>query len=126
MQEQKELYRQDNGMWGLYPYIINCTDNGVQEQKYDADKTFYEKMAEKRSNFILNEVIEIEYTPEQIIRLEEVQGIDYKHYDELYDYVINGIVRADSKIFTVRNIVKLDKSINEQSEILADIMGGVY
>ena len=75
---------------------------------------------------ILDEVIEMDYTPEQIIRLEEVQGIDYKHYDELYDYVINGIVRADSKIFTVRNIVKLDQDINEQSEILADIIGGVY
>lgn len=126
MQEQKELYRQDNGMWGLYPYIINCTDNGVQEQKYDADKSFYEKMADKRSNFILDEVTEINYTPEQISRLEEVQGLQYKDYEEIYNYVMHGTVEPNSKIFTVRNIAKLDQSISEQSEILADIIGGVY
>lgn len=102
MQENKELYQRDSGEWTLYPYLITCTDKGVQEQKYTDDVAYYESYMALHSDFTIDSVQQMEYSVEQLSRLSEVQGFMYKDFDEIYDYVMNGNLRIDSKIFAVK------------------------
>lgn len=108
----KELYKKDDGSWGLYKHLVRCTNDGVQEEKYDDDLEFYNSFAAMHANFTLDSVTSMTYTPEQLSRLNEVSGIGYEHYDEVYDYVVNGIAKADSKIFAVNNITTLRKTVD--------------
>ena len=102
MQEKKELYQRENGEWALYPYKITCTDRGLQEQKYTDDISYYETYEELYNDFTIDEVKQLAYSDEQRERLSEVQGFKYKDFDEIYDYVINGNLIIDSKIFAVK------------------------
>ena len=102
MQENKELYQRENGEWALYPYLITCTDKGVREQKFTDDVAHYEAFRMLYPAFVINSVQEMKYTPDQLARLAEVQGLEYKHYDEIYDYVMHGNLRIDSKVFAVK------------------------
>ena len=131
MQEKRELYINDTGAWSLYPYLITCTDDGQQVQKYDDDIEFYERMVGSRSDFKLDEVIRTEYTSDRTARLEEVQGIEYRHYDEVYDYVMEGIIQSDSVVFANKNMAKLkhentmlEGTVMELTNILAMVTGG--
>lgn len=112
MQEMKELYQNYNGKWKLFTYKIKCTDKNEQEEKYTDDLTFYEACAQMNESFTLDESIELSYTAEQLARLNEAQGIKYEHYDEVYDYVINGTVKADSKVFVVKNMQTLQDTVD--------------
>lgn len=102
MQEMRELYQLEDGKWVLYPYLVTCTDNGVQEQKYIDDLEFYESYKELHDGFTIEDVQELTYTGEQLLRLNEIQGLSYKDYDEIYDYVMTGNIKTDSKIFAVK------------------------
>ena len=102
MQEDRELYQRENGEWALYTNLITCTTRGVQEQKYADDVAFYEAFEELHNDFTINEVQALSYSDEQIARLGEVQGLKYKDFDEIYDYVIDGKLKIDSKIFAAK------------------------
>lgn len=102
MQENKELYQRENGEWALYPCLITCTDKGVREQKFTDDVAYYESYMALHSDFAIDSVQQMEYSVEQSSRLSEVQGFMYKDFDEIYDYVMNGNLRIDSKIFAVK------------------------
>lgn len=102
MQENKELYQLENGEWALYPYLITCTDRGTQEQKHADDIGYYEACEQLYGDFTINEVVNMTYTDEQIARLQEVRGMKYRDFDEIYDYVLNGDIKIDSKIFAVK------------------------
>ena len=102
MQENKELYQRDSGESTLYPYLITCTDKGVQEQKYTDDVAYYDSYKKIHSDFIIDSVQQMTYTEEQLSRLDEIQGLKYKDFDEIYDYVINGHLRNGSKIFAAK------------------------
>ena len=103
MREKKELYQLENGEWALYPHLITCTDRGVQEQKYVDDLEYYEVYKELYDDFVIDSVQQITYTTEQLLRLGEVQELKYKDFDEIYDYVMNGNLKIDSKIFALKN-----------------------
>jgi len=102
MQEYKELYQRENGEWALYTDLIVCSHNGLQETKYTDDVAHYEAFGMLYPAFVINSVQEMKYTPDQLARLAEVQGLQYGDFDEIYDYVINGNLRNDSKIFTTK------------------------
>lgn len=102
MQEMRELYQLEDGKWVLYPYLVTCTDNGVQEQKYIDDLEFYESYKELYNGFTIDDVQQMAYTEEQLARLAEVQGMKYKDFDEICDYVMTGNIKTDSKIFAVK------------------------
>lgn len=102
MEEKKELYQLENGEWVLYPYLLTCTDKGTQEKKYTDDVAFYETFANENANFTIDEVVAVDYNVEQLARLNEVQGLKYKDFDEIHDYVINGNLKSDSKVFAIK------------------------
>lgn len=102
MQEMRELYQLEDGKWVLYPYLVTCTDNGVQEQKYIDDLEFYESYKELYNGFTIDDVQQMAYTEEQLARLAEVQGMKHKDFDEICDYVMTGNIKTDSKIFAVK------------------------
>ncbi len=102
MQENKELYQRENGEWALYTDLITCSHNGLQETKYTDDVAHYEVFRILYPAFVINSVQELQYDPEQLARLAEVQGLEYKDYDEIYDYVMHGNLRIDSKVFAAK------------------------
>lgn len=102
MQEDRELYQREDREWALYPYLITCTDKGTQEQKYTDDVGYYDAFEELHDGFMIDEVQALSYSDEQIARLGEVQGMEYKDFDEIYDYVISGNLKIGSKIFAVK------------------------
>lgn len=106
MQEERELYQRENGEWALYPYLVTCTNKGVEEQKYADDISFYQAFEVLHDDFVLNEVVVIPYSDMQIARLNEVQGMKAKNFDEIYDYVINGSIKINSEIFALKNAEK--------------------
>lgn len=121
MQEKRELYQLENGKWLLYRNLITCTDKGVQEQKYTDDVSFYEAYKKLHTDdFTIDDVQKIEYTEEQLTRLSEVQGLKYKDFDEIYDYVMSGKLRIDTKLFAN----KIAERNRADIDYLA-IMGGV-
>ena len=121
MQEKRELYQLENGKWLLYRNLITCTDKGVQEQKYTDDVSFYEAYKKLHTDdFTIDDVQKIEYTEEQLTRLSEVQGLKYKDFDEIYDYVMSGKLRIDTKLFAD----KIAERNRADIDYLA-VMGGV-
>lgn len=112
MQEMKELYQADNGEWKVFSHKIKCTDKNEHEEKYTDDLSFYETYAQMHESFTLDESIELSYTAEQLARLNEAQGIKYENYNEVYNYVIDGIVKADSKVFVVKNMQTLQDTVD--------------
>lgn len=106
MEEKRELYQLENGEWALYPYLVTCTNKGVEEQKYADDISFYQAFEVLHDDFVLNEVVVIPYSDMQIARLNEVQGMKAKNFDEIYDYVINGSIKINSEIFALKNAEK--------------------
>lgn len=102
MEEKKELYQRENGEWVLFPYLITCTDKNVQEQKYTDDVGYYEVFEELYDDFTINNIQELSYTGDKFLRLSEVQGLKCEDFDEIYDYVMNGNLRPNSKIFTAK------------------------
>ncbi len=106
MEENRELYQLENGEWALYPYLVTCTNKGVEEQKYADDISFYQAFEVMHDDFVLNEVVVIPYSDMQIARLNEVQGMKAKNFDEIYDYVINGSIKINSEIFALKNAEK--------------------
>jgi len=120
MQEGKELYQRENGEWALYTNLITCTTRGVQEQKYADDVAFYEAFEELHDGFMIDEVQVLSYSDEQIARLGEVQGMEYKDFDEIYNYVINGNLKIGSKIFAAK-IAERNRADIDYLAIMAEV-----
>lgn len=118
MEEKKELYQNNNGKWCLYPYLITCTDKGIQEEKYTDDIAHFEAFEELYDNFVINEVTAIDYSAEQLSRLNEIQGFKYKDFDEIYDYVMHGTIKIDSKIFSSKILDRNRADIDYMSIML--------
>lgn len=131
MQEAIELYLKDNSEWALYPYIIRYTHKGEQVEQLTDDVEWFNKFADKWEDFTIDEVVELEYTQKQLDRLAEVQGIETKHFDEIYDYIMDGNIRVDSDVFAKKNIARLrnenamlEGTVMELANILAMVTGG--
>ena len=131
MQEKIELYLKDNGEWALYPHIVRYTHKEEKVEQLTDDVEWFNKFADKWEDFTIDEVVELEYTQEQLDRLAEVQGIETKHFDEIYDYIMDGNIRVDSDVFAKKNIARLrnenamlEGTVMELANILAMATGG--
>ena len=131
MKMLEKLYIKDNGEWALYPYIIRYTHKGGQVEQMTDDVSWFEEFADKWEDFKIDEVIELEYTNEQLDRLAEVQEMPVKYFDEIRDYVIDGTIKIDSEIFADKNILKLknenailEGTVMELVNMLAMVTGG--
>jgi hypothetical protein len=117
----KELYQKDNSEWALYPYIIRYTHKGEQVEQLTDDVEWFNKFADKWEDFTIDEVVELEYTQEQLDRLAEVQGIEAKHFNEIYDYVLNGSISVDSEVFAKKKTQELAQSLTNAELALVEV-----
>ena len=117
----KELYQKDNSEQALYPYIIRYTHKGEQVEQLTDDVEWFNKFADKWEDFTIDEVVELEYTQEQLDRLAEVQGIEAKHFNEIYDYVLNGNISVDSEVFAKKKTQELAQSLTNAELALVEI-----
>lgn len=106
------LHQTDSKEWGLYKYNVKYTKDGASCEQYTNDFKWYEIFATMYENFTVDEVIVIEYTSEQLARLAEIQDLSPKFYDEIYNYVINRVIKVDSEIFAMKNLKILQDTIN--------------
>ena len=121
MKMLEKLYIKDNGEWALYPYIIRYTHKGEQVEQMTDDVEWLNKFADKWEDFTIDEVVELEYTQEQLDRLAEVQGIEAKHFNEIYDYVLNGNISVDSEVFAKKKIQELTQSLTNAELALIEV-----
>ena len=121
MQEKIELYLKDNGEWALYPYIVRYTHKEEKVEQLTDDVEWFNKFADKWEDFTIDEVVELEYTQEQLDRLAEVQGIEAKHFNEIYDYVLNGNISVDSEVFAKKKTQELAQSLTNAELALVEI-----
>ena len=117
----KELYQKDNGEWALYPYIVRYTHKEEKVEQLTDDVEWFNKFADKWEDFTIDEVVELEYTQEQLDRLAEVQGIEAKHFNEIYDYVLNGNISVDSEVFAKKKTQELAQSLTNAELALVEI-----
>lgn len=117
----EKLYLKDNSEWALYPYIIRYTHKGEQVEQLTDDVEWFNKFADKWEDFTIDEVVELEYTQEQLDRLAEVQGIEAKHFNEIYDYVLNGNISVDSEVFAKKKIQELTQSLTNAELALVEV-----
>lgn len=115
MEENKKLYQLESGEWALYPYLIACTDKGQQEQKYVDDIDYYETYEKLYDDFTIEKIEHLAYSDEQLERLAEIQEMKYKDFDEIYDYVMGGVVKDDSLIFATKVVTKLQAQLKTVS-----------
>ena len=94
----------------------------MQEEKYTDDVGFYEKFAEANSNFTIDEVTAIIYSEEQMARLGEVQGLPFKHFDEISEYVLDGKLNINSEIFMSKALQARNKELEDALIELAEIV----
>ena len=121
MQEKIELYLKDNGEWALYPYIVRYTHKEEKVEQLTDDVEWFNKFADKWEDFTIDEVVELEYTQEQLDRLAEVQGIEAKHFNEIYDYVLNGNISVDSEVFAKKKTQELAQILTNAELALVEI-----
>ena len=121
MEEMKKLYKNDDGEWALCPFIVRYIQDGTQYEQLTDNPEWYKAFAGQWVDFALDEVVPQAYDNGQIERLAEIQGMQAMDYDELCDYVLNGIVNVDSKIFTIKTIVELDKNMTQTELALVEI-----
>ena len=121
MEEMKKIYKNDDGEWALYPFVVRYTQDGTTYEQLTDSPEWYKAFAGQWVDFTVDEIVAQIYDDDQIERLAEIQGMQVKDYDELSDYVLNGIVNVNSKIFTIKTIVELDKNMTQTELALVEI-----
>ena len=118
----KELYY-DNGQYKLASHKATYTDDAgsSQEQFTDNPGWFhsFKEMHGGMDELVTEEVI---YTENQLSRLEECKNFPPSAEEDVYNYVINGIVNVESPLFKT----KVDEERLEamESVLLEILLGG--
>lgn len=115
------IYREEDE-FKLMPYKVTFLQNGEEQFNFTVDKTTwigYEKLGH------ITDVSfeEVEYSPEQLARLEEVKNFPESEAHYIEDYVINGNIPESSQLFTKKRLEALEKA---QLELLKmTLLGGI-
>ena len=109
-----KLYKKDSGEWGLYKYLVKYTKNGEVCEQLTDDAEWFRTFANIHEDFTVDEVVELVYTDVQLSRLVEIKDYKFKDFEELADYVLDGIIRVDSAIFEKKNL----EMLKEENEVL--------
>jgi hypothetical protein len=83
------IYRK-NGAWKLCPKKVTISENGEQKIKYTNKPEWYQNFAQKWEKSEIIEIVDSEYTQEQIDRLEKVKHMSEGHGEAVRQYVETG------------------------------------
>ena len=78
------------GKLNLSPYKVNYTQHGKQEAAYTDDKKWWEDFAKKWEHTTIQSFEDMEYTPEELQRYEEIKYMPEGHADICAEYVKTG------------------------------------
>lgn len=98
-----------NGQWKLCPYLIKYTQYGVQQESYALDKNWWLDFAEKWDHTIIDEIIDVTATSEQLERYNQIRdmpddfGNIYTEYVQSGDLPEVGIIPSAHKFNLIIN-----------------------
>ena len=78
------------GKLNLSPYKVNYTQHGKQEVAYTDDKKWWEDFAEKWEHTTIQSFEDMEYTPGELQRYEEIKYMPEGHAEACKTYVKSG------------------------------------
>lgn len=104
-----KLYKKDSGEWCLCKYILKYTKNGEVCEQLADDIEWFRTFADMNVDFTIDEVVTLEYTDAQLARLIEIKDYKFEDFEELADYVVNGVIKVDSVIFANKILQKDQK-----------------
>lgn len=73
-----------------HTHVVHFTDNGSKGSQTTNDVEYWKRAEERWSDFVIDNVMKIEWTDEQLERLEEVKHMPESFTNKLIDYVRNG------------------------------------
>ena len=83
------LYR-ENGKWKLCPKKITLMQGGEEKVEYTNKPDWYQNFSKKWGGFEIVEIVDAEYTQEEIDRLEKVKHMSEGHGEAVRKYVETG------------------------------------
>ena len=103
--------------WKLAEHTVIYSENGEQKEKIVGEEgTDWWVDYTEKWNLDIVEFTELNYTPEQLVRLEEVQGIK-THHGAVENYVLNGEI-TDVEPFKVLKLEKENASLKVAGQIV--------
>lgn len=80
--------------WALPTRTVRYTRNGEEFEQImgDEDEQWWHNFAEKWPETEIIGFADIEYTAEQLARLEEIQEVEGRYQEEIERYVLEGII----------------------------------
>ena len=103
---------------------MSYTNNGELFERYTDTPRWFQVFKDLHGGFIGLKFEEVTYTPEQLTRLAECKDISPANDGEVYDYVINGTMQMESKIF--KSKMSSERLEALEQAMLDMLMGGIF
>jgi hypothetical protein len=118
----KELYY-ENSEYKLAPMKATYTDTAESLQvQYTDDPEWFNSFKVMHGGMDDLTIEEVSYTPQQISRLEECKNFPPSAEEDVYNYVVLGIVNVESPLFKTR--VDEERLEAMESVLLEILLGG--
>ncbi len=83
------IYR-DSEKWALCPQKVTYTKEGINFEEYTNNPTWWQNFAQKWDNIEILEIVDAEYTQDEIDRLNKVKSMSEGHGAAVRQYVETG------------------------------------
>lgn len=84
------IYRK-NGRWELANFLVKYTDNGEAREEYVESPDYLQAFADRWDHLVIDEIIEVEPTEEQIARFNTIANFPEDFKDVYAQYVLEGL-----------------------------------
>lgn len=113
------IYRKEDE-FKLMPYKVTFVQNGEEQTNHTVEKTTW--LGYEELGHISNVSFEVvQYTPEQLARLEEVKNFPESEFQYIEEYVIEGDIPESSQLFAKKRLEALEAA---QLELANMLLGG--
>ena len=117
----KELYY-DNGQYNLASHKATYKDNDIIVQQYTDNPDWFHTFKDMHGGMDELTAEAVSYTEPQLARLEECKNFPPSAEEDVYNYVILGIVNVESPLFKTR--VDEERLEAMESVLLEILLGG--
>lgn len=112
-----------NGQWRLCPYLIKYTQYEVQQEAYALDKNWWLDFASHWGHTVINEVIDVVATDEQLQRYNQIRDMPDDFGNVYAEYVQTGSLPDADTLPATHNFNLIINTHKEQtnSDYLIDL-----
>jgi len=84
------IYRK-SGRWALCPYVITYKEHGKEKEKHIADKSWWERTADKHDHLEIIKIEEADYSDGEKQRMKEAERVPANFQSVAENYVEHGV-----------------------------------